>query len=43
MISLFVEPAMYTILDHFGVTTLARERRKLEQQGEAQVSDPSTL
>ncbi len=42
LISLFVVPAMYTIFDDFGVTTLARERKKLEQQGQAegQVSEP---
>jgi multidrug efflux pump subunit AcrB len=40
MISLFVVPAMYTIFDDFGVTTLARERKKAEQLGE-QVSEPS--
>jgi multidrug efflux pump subunit AcrB len=41
MISLFVVPAMYTIFDDFGITTLARERKRLEQQGEEQVSEPS--
>ncbi|MEJ2123283.1 MAG: efflux RND transporter permease subunit [Alphaproteobacteria bacterium] len=34
MISLFVVPAMYTIFDDFGVTTLARDRRKKELEQE---------
>ncbi len=32
LISLFVVPAIYTIFDDLGITTLARERRELEAQ-----------
>jgi multidrug efflux pump subunit AcrB len=35
LISLFVVPAVYTIFDDFGISTLARERREIEARSAA--------